>query len=124
MQGLEEARRLYEKYGVDMIDRLFPKWAGRIAVGLAGHGSECFGFDDELSRDHDFPEGFCLWLDDETDRAIGVQLARAYRSLPFRKAEDRSALSEAIRFLQPLYRSARRAGEQHAVARPPLSRAG
>ena len=97
MQGLEEARRLYEKYGVDMIDRLFPKWVGRIAVGLAGHGSECFGFDDELSRDHDFPEGFCLWLDDETDRAIGVQLARAYRSLPFRKAEDRSALSEASR---------------------------
>lgn len=97
MQGLEEARRLYEKYGVDMIDRLFPKWAGRIAVGLAGHGSECFGFDDELSRDHDFPEGFCLWLDDETDRAIGVQLARAYRSLPFRKAEDRSALGETSR---------------------------
>ena len=97
MQGLEEARRLYEKYGVDMIDRLFPKWAGRIAAGLAGHGSECFGFDDELSRDHDFPEGFCLWLDDETDRAIGVQLARAYRSLPFRKAEDRSALGETSR---------------------------
>lgn len=97
MQGLEEARRLYERYGVDMIDRLFPRWAGRIAVGLVGHGSECFGFDDELSRDHDFPEGFCLWIDDETDRAIGVQLARAYRSLPLKKAEERSALSETSR---------------------------
>ena len=97
MQGLEEARRLYERYGVDMIERLFPKWAGRIAVGLAGHGSECFGFDDELSRDHDFPEGFCLWVDDETDRAIGVQLARAYRALPFKKAAERSALSETGR---------------------------
>ena len=97
MQGLEEARRLYEHYGADMIDRLFPKWTGRIAVGLAGHGSECFGFDDELSRDHDFPEGFCLWVDDETDRAIGVPLARAYRALPFKKAEERSALSETSR---------------------------
>ena len=97
MQGLEEARRLYERYGTDMIDRLFPKWAGRIAVGLVGHGSECFGFDDVLSRDHDFPEGFCLWVDDETDRAIGVQLARAYRALPFKKAEARSALSETSR---------------------------
>ena len=80
-----------------MIDRLFPKWAGRIAAGLAGHGSECFGFDDELSRDHDFPQGFCLWLDDETDRAIGVELSRAYRALPFRKAAERSALSETSR---------------------------
>ena len=97
MQGLEEARRLYERYGVDMIDRLFPKWAGRIAVGLAGHGSECFGFDDDLSRDHDFPEGFCLWVDDEPDRAIGVQLASAYRALPFKKAQERSALSETSR---------------------------
>ena len=85
MQGLEEARRLYEKYGAEMIGRLFPRWAGRIAAGLVGHGSECFGFDDELSRDHDFPEGFCLWIDDETDRAIGVQLSRAYRSLPFKR---------------------------------------
>ena len=97
MQGLEEARKLYERYGVDMIERLFPNWAGRIAAGLVGHGSECFGFDDELSRDHDFPEGFCLWVDDETDRAIGVQLARAYRALPFQKAKERSALSETSR---------------------------
>ncbi len=97
MQGLEEARLLYERYGRDMIDRLFPAWSGRIAAGLAGHGSECFGFDDALSRDHDFPEGFCLWVDDETDRAIGVQLARAYRALPFRKAEERSALGETNR---------------------------
>ena len=97
MRGLEESRRLYERYGVDMIDRHFSKWAGRIAVGLVGHGSECFGFDDEISRDHDFPEGFCLWIDDETDRAIGVQLSRAYRSLPFKKAEERSALSETSR---------------------------
>ena len=100
MRGLEEAKLLYERYGAPMLHERFPDWEGRIAVGLVGHGSECFGFDDELSRDHDFPQGFCLWIDDETDRAIGVQLARAYRALPFGAAAERSAMSEASRGVQ------------------------
>ncbi len=100
MRGLEEAKLLYERYGAPMLRERFPDWEGRIAVGLVGHGSECFGFDDELSRDHDFPQGFCLWIDDETDRAIGVPLARAYRLLPFRGALERSALGTASRGVQ------------------------
>ena len=100
MRGIDEARALYEQYGAPMLHSRFPDWEGRIAVGLAGHGSECFGYDDELSRDHDFPQGFCLWIDDETDRAIGVQLARAYRALPFGAAAERSAMSEAARGVQ------------------------
>ena len=107
MRGLEEARQLYEQYGAPMLHERFGDWEGRIAVGLAGHGSECFGFDDELSRDHDFPQGFCLWLDDETDRAIGVPLARAYRLLPFARAEERSALggtSRGVRRIGDFYR--------------------
>ena len=97
MRGLDEARALYEKYGAPMIEEKYPAWAGRIAVGLVGHGSECFGYDDELSRDHDFPEGFCLWLDDEADRAIGVPLSRAYRMLPFKGAAEKSALGAGSR---------------------------
>ena len=100
MRGLDEARKLYDEYGAPMLRERFGDWEGRIAVGLAGHGSECFGYDDELSRDHDFPQGFCLWLDDETDRAIGVPLARAYRALPFGAAAERSAMSEASRGVQ------------------------
>ena len=50
MNGLEEAKLLYEQRGKDMLHTCFPEYEGRIAVGLAGHGSECFGYDDELSR--------------------------------------------------------------------------
>ena len=67
MQGLEEARALYEEYGRPMLHAQFPQLEERIAVGLVGHGSECYGFDDAISRDHDFARGFCLWLKDEDD---------------------------------------------------------
>lgn len=100
MRGLDEARGLYEEYGAPMLHERFADWEGRIAVGLVGRGSECFGYDDELSRDHDFPRGFCLWLDDETDRAIGVALARAYRALPFGGSCERSTMAEQSRGVQ------------------------
>lgn len=92
MTGLEEARDFYLKYGAAMIHERFPKFEGRIAVGLAGHGSECFGYDDELSKDHDWERGFCLWISDVDDIEIGLELSRAYNSLPIEQPEQRSAL--------------------------------
>ena len=94
MRGLDEARTLYEEYGRPMLHQQFPELEGRVAVGLAGHGSECYGYDDELSRDHDFARGFCLWLTDEDDLRYGVALNRAYRSLPLGEGSERSALAE------------------------------
>lgn len=82
MQGIELSRRYYEEYGIPMIKEQFAEFENRIAVGLAGPGSDCFGFDDEISRDHDFGAGFCLWLTDEDNELFGFQLARAYGRLP------------------------------------------
>ena len=94
MRGLDEARALYEEFGRPMLHGQFPELEGRVAVGLAGHGSECYGYDDEISRDHDFARGFCLWLTDEDDLRFGVALSRAYRSLPLGPGGERSALAE------------------------------
>ncbi len=82
MKGLDLARAFYLEYGKPMIERDFAAVSDRIAVGLAGHGSECFGFDDEHSRDHDFDAGFCLWLTDADEREFGFKLFRAYSKLP------------------------------------------
>ncbi len=82
MQGLEIAREYYLQYGAPMLDEQFADVRERIAVGLVGEGSECFGFDDVLSRDHDFEAGFCLWITAEDERTFGFRLERAYAKLP------------------------------------------
>ncbi len=82
MKGLELSKQFYLAYGKDMIENGFPQLASRIAVGLAGEGSECLGFDDDLSTDHDFEPAFCLWLTEQDERQYGMDLARAYRQLP------------------------------------------
>lgn len=81
MKGIEEAKKFYLDYGKDMIHSLFPEYEGRIAVGLVGHGSECFGFDDDISKDHDYTIGFCMWLTKEDEEKIGFKLTRAYDKL-------------------------------------------
>lgn len=82
MKGLELSRNFYLEYGKPMIEQQFADVAHRIAVGLVGHGSECFGFDDNISHDHDFDAGFCIWLTDADERDFGFRLFRAYSKLP------------------------------------------
>lgn len=81
MRGIDAARRWYEMAGAPMLEREFGGVASRIAVGRAGHGSECFGYDDEVSRDHDYFTGFQLWITEEAERTFGFRLERAYARL-------------------------------------------
>jgi len=94
--GLELSRKYYEQYGKPMIHDFFPEYESRIAVGLVGGGSECFGFDDITSRDHDFGPGFCMWLAKEDYKKIGKSLQKEYDRLPkefmgYRRLETKKA---------------------------------
>lgn len=82
MKGLELSRRYYEAFGIEAIAKNFPEYKSQIAVGLVGEGSECFGFDDEISQDHDFEPAFCMWVARDTYDKIGFKLERLYDSLP------------------------------------------
>lgn len=82
MKGIELSQQFYEEYGRPMIASLFPEYEAVIAVGIAGEGSDCFGYDDSISRDHDFEAGFCLWIPDRLGRELEFQLFRAYGRLP------------------------------------------
>lgn len=80
--GLQLARDFWLACGKSMLEERYPEYAGRIAAGLVGPGSECFGFDDALSEDHDFGARFCLWLTDDDYARIGERLQHDYEALP------------------------------------------
>ena len=82
MNGLELARRYFEEIGRPAFESAFPQLFERMAFGLVGEGSECFGFDDALSRDHDWGPASCIWLTEADHRQYGAQVQAVYDSLP------------------------------------------
>lgn len=79
--NLERSKEFYETVGMEMIHSHFPEYENRIAVGVVGEGSDCYGFDDEISMDHDYAVGFCMWLTEADYEEIGVALQEEYDKL-------------------------------------------
>ena len=84
MKGLELSEKYYNEYGAEMLRKNFAEVEGKLAIGLVGSGSECFEYDDEVSQDHDFEPGFCIFIPDvsEVDEQTAFALSRAYAKLP------------------------------------------
>lgn len=84
MKGIELAEAFYNECAKEMLEKNFSHLMDKIAIGICGSGSECFGYDDELSQDHDFEPGFCIFLPSEkiVDSKEEFQLERAYLKLP------------------------------------------
>lgn len=82
MKGLELCEAFYQ----ECADRIFTgglaSYRQYAAFGLAGEGSECYGFDDEFSRDHDFGPDFCVWIPEQIWQSVGSELEHAYQMLP------------------------------------------
>ena len=81
-KGLDICREYFMQVGLPMLESRFADYMGELAVGLAGEGSDCYGFDDEFSRDHDWGPEFCIWISDETYEKIGKDLEESYEALP------------------------------------------
>lgn len=85
MKGLTLSRNYFEAYGKPMLaglERRYPALQGQLAAGLAGQGSECLGYDDALSADHDFGPSFCIWLPEALFKEYGQICQEAYDCLP------------------------------------------
>ena len=81
MKGLELAQAYYQKCENEL-QEITGKDFNNISIGLCGQGSECFGFDDEISKDHDFGPGFCIFLEDELKEKYGERLEKFFEVLP------------------------------------------
>ena len=97
MKGMELSRSFFEEYGKPMLEG-FPELMPYLAAGLVGSGSECFGYDDEISQDHDFEPGFCIFLpgEDVVDRRSAFALERAYARLPKEYRGCRRSLMQPV----------------------------
>ena len=82
MKGMELSRLYYEEVCKPVIEKEAGELTERTAVGLVGEGSECYGYDDEISRDHDFGPSCCFWLTKEDYRKYGGKLREILDSLP------------------------------------------
>lgn len=82
--GLALSRAFFEATVNELLAGGYEYLRGRMAAGLVGAGSECLGFDDEFSRDHDWGPGYCVWLDPTDWRESGAALQERYRAIAAR----------------------------------------
>lgn len=75
MNGMELSRRYFADVAEPLLKMDYPDLYKRIAAGLVGNGSECFGYDDAISRDHDWGIDFFLWVP-ESDRLAVADLQK------------------------------------------------
>lgn len=78
MNGLELSRRYFYQAALPLLQSHFPAIASRCAAGLCaggldvGAGSEIYGFDDNLSQDHNWGPRFFLFLSQpDYDQSVG-----------------------------------------------------
>ncbi len=82
MKGLELASHYWYEVARPVFQQNCPEVLNCAAIGLVGEGSECFGFDDEYSQDHDWGPGFCIWLTADDMQRLGHQSQLIYDKLP------------------------------------------
>lgn len=70
MKLLDITEEYWKNTALPDLEKSVPEALPYIAAGLAGNGSECFGYDDEYSMDHDWGVDFFIWVEDNKRELI------------------------------------------------------
>ena len=81
MKGMELCEKYFQEVGYPALKEHFPELLPKMTVGLVGQGSECLGFDDAYSQDHDWGPSFAMWLPKELYDSYHKPLQRLYHSI-------------------------------------------
>src|SRR4051812_48346430 len=82
VNGLQLSRDFYDEIGAPRLQEWFPDYLNQMAVGLCGRGSQCLGYDDDVSHDHGWGPQFIVFLNAEDFARIGHTLAQRLAELP------------------------------------------
>jgi len=82
MKGLDLALGYYTDVILPAFSTRFPDLLDNLAFGLVGPGSECYGYDDIVSQDHDWGPRACVWMPEALYQSDGKVLQSAYEGLP------------------------------------------
>ena len=99
MNALELSRAFFLDTALPDLRAKFPEAAEQAAAGLAGNGSECFGYDDAWSRDHDWGVDFFLWLPEALTAqrdALSAWKADVCEKIPPEYRKKRSAYGATV----------------------------
>lgn len=81
-KGLELAEAYFFDVCYPMLEKELGEYLPRMAAGLIGEGSECYGYDDMISRDHDFGPSFQIYIPAEDIPIYGKKLRAKIDKLP------------------------------------------
>lgn len=87
------SRRFFEQVVLPILEREFPEETAATAFGLFGYGSEAYGLDDELSRDHHWglridglmPEALFRSRGKAIAERVAAALPAAFEGIPLRE---------------------------------------
>lgn len=82
MKGLDICERYFKAFAEPVLRKSFGDILEYIACGMWGEGSECLGFDDAASRDHDFGPAFVIAVSDSVSDEAFKRLEAMYNNLP------------------------------------------